>query len=50
MSTAAVLLDIKEAFDTAWHPGLLYKLSKLQFSANLIKLISSFLTEISESL
>jgi hypothetical protein len=27
MSTAAVFLDIEEAFDTAWHSGLLYKLS-----------------------
>jgi hypothetical protein len=43
MFTAAVFLDIEKAFDTTWHPGLLYKLSKLQFSKNLIKLISSFL-------
>jgi hypothetical protein len=32
-----VFLDIEKAFDTTWHPGLLYKLSKLKF------LISSFL-------
>jgi hypothetical protein len=25
MSTAAVFLDIEKAFDTLWHPGLLYK-------------------------
>jgi hypothetical protein len=25
MSTAAVFLDIKKAFDTTWHTGLLYK-------------------------
>jgi hypothetical protein len=25
MSTAAVFLDIKKAFDTTWHSGLLYK-------------------------
>jgi hypothetical protein len=31
MSTAAVFLDIEKAFDTTWHPGLLYKLSKLHF-------------------
>jgi len=43
MSTAAVFLDIKRAFDTTWHPGLSYKLSKLYFSANLIKLVSSHL-------
>jgi hypothetical protein len=42
MSTAAVFLDIKEAFDTTWHSGLLNNLSKLEFSTSLIKLISSF--------
>jgi hypothetical protein len=42
MSTAAVFLDIEKAFHTTWHPGLLYKLSKLEFSARIIKLISSF--------
>jgi hypothetical protein len=26
MSTAAVFLDIGEAFDTTWHPALLYKI------------------------
>jgi hypothetical protein len=35
MSTAAVFLDIEKAFDTTWHPGLLYKLSKLQFLTRL---------------
>jgi hypothetical protein len=45
MSTAAVFLDIEKAFDTTCHPDLLYKLSKLQFPNNLIKLISSFLTQ-----
>jgi hypothetical protein len=45
MSTAAVFLDINKAFDTTWQPGLLYKLSKLQFSNSLIKLISSFLSQ-----
>jgi hypothetical protein len=45
MSTAAVFLDIEYAFDTTWHPVLLYKLSKLQFSNNLIKLTSSFLIQ-----
>jgi hypothetical protein len=45
MSTAAVFLDIEKAFDTTWHPGLLYKLSELEFPTNLIKLISSFLSQ-----
>jgi hypothetical protein len=43
ISTAAVFLYIEKAFDTTWHTGLLYKLSKLDFSVSLIKLISSFL-------
>jgi hypothetical protein len=43
MSTAAVFLDIEKAFHTMWHPGLLYKLSKLQIPTNLIKLINSYL-------
>jgi hypothetical protein len=45
MSSAAVFLDIEKAFDTTWHHGFLYKLSKLEFSTSVIKLISSFLTE-----
>jgi hypothetical protein len=44
MSTAAVFLDIEKAFDTIWHPGLLYKLSELQFPIRLIELLASFLT------
>jgi hypothetical protein len=44
MSTAAVFLDIEQTFDTPWHPGLLYKLSELQFPISLIKLIASFLS------
>jgi hypothetical protein len=43
---AAVFLDIEKAFDTTWQPGLLYKLSKLEFSTVVIKLISSFLSNI----
>jgi hypothetical protein len=45
MSTAAVFLGIEKAFDTTWHSGLLYKLSELEFSTSLIKLIASFLTD-----
>jgi hypothetical protein len=45
MSTAAVFLDIEKAFDTTWHSGLLFKLSKLEFSNSLIKLIWSFLSQ-----
>jgi hypothetical protein len=42
VSRAAVFLDIKKAFDTTRHSGLLYKLSKLKFSTSLIKLIAPF--------
>jgi hypothetical protein len=45
MSTAAVFLDIENTFDNTWQLGLLYKLSKLQFSTRLIELISSFLSQ-----
>jgi hypothetical protein len=47
MSTAGVFSDIEKAFDITWHPGLLrvYKLSELEFPTNLIKLISSFLSQ-----
>jgi hypothetical protein len=37
-------LDIEDDFDTTWHPGLLYKILKLKFSTNLIKVISLFLS------
>jgi hypothetical protein len=45
MSTAAVFLDIEKAFERTCHPGLLYKLSELELSTILIKLIGSFLTD-----
>jgi hypothetical protein len=43
MFTAAVFLDTAKAFDTTWHPSLLYELSELHFSSSLIKL-NSFLS------
>jgi hypothetical protein len=43
--TAEVFLDIEKTFDTTWHPGFLCKLSKLNFSTRIIKLISSFLLQ-----
>jgi hypothetical protein len=45
MSAATVFLDIEKAFDTTWHSGLLYKLSKLEFSTSFIKLVNSFLSQ-----
>jgi hypothetical protein len=44
LSMAAEFLVMKKAFDTAWHSGLLYKLSELQFLTSVIQPISSFLT------
>jgi hypothetical protein len=43
MTTVAIFLDIESAVDTKWHFRLLYKLSKLEFSDNLIKVITTFL-------
>jgi hypothetical protein len=45
MSTAAVFLDIERVFDNTWQLGLLYKMSKFEFSTRPIRLISSFLSE-----
>jgi hypothetical protein len=45
LSTAAVFLNIEKAFDTTWNSSLLYKLSKLNISTSLIKLIGSFLSQ-----
>jgi hypothetical protein len=44
MSRAAVFVDIEKAFYTTWNTGLLSKLSKLEFSTSLFKLISCFLS------
>jgi hypothetical protein len=45
VSTAAVFLVIQKAFDITWDSGLLYKLSKLDSSSNLIVLLGSFLSQ-----
>jgi hypothetical protein len=45
MSLVAVFLEFEKAFDTTWHSDLLHKLSKLEFSTSLIKLIVSLLAE-----
>jgi hypothetical protein len=45
MSTAVVFLNVGKAFDTTWYAGFVYKLSKLEFSTSLIKLIGSFLSQ-----
>jgi hypothetical protein len=45
ISTATVFLDTEKAFDTTWRPGLLYKLSKLHFLVDLIRLTNSYLSD-----
>jgi retron-type reverse transcriptase len=44
ISTAVIFLDIEKAFDNISHSDLLNKLTKFEFSTNLIKLSGSFLT------
>ena len=41
-SCTAVFIDISQAFDKVWHPGLLYKLKKI-FADNIWALLSSYL-------
>jgi hypothetical protein len=45
MSMAVVFLDIEEGLNKTLHSGLIYKLSELEFSTSLIKLIASFLAD-----
>lgn len=42
--TTAIALDIKCAFDTIWHNGLLYKMNEFGFNGLLIKMIKNFLS------
>ena len=42
--TRAVFLDISKAFDKVWHDGLIYKLHCSGIDGNLLKLLSSFLS------
>lgn len=44
MSVAAVLMDMKTAFDTIWHPSLLSILSKLILSVSVIELKIYFIS------
>ncbi|GBM16645.1 RNA-directed DNA polymerase from mobile element jockey [Araneus ventricosus] len=43
-TTGALFLDIAKAFDKIWHDGLLLKLMRLGVSAQLIKILRSYLT------
>lgn len=42
-ATTLVNLDLKAAFDSIWHEGLLFKMRTLGFNDNLLKMTSSFL-------
>lgn len=43
LRTAALFLDIKRAFDSVWHRGLLFKLKQLKTPDYLIHTIKEFL-------
>ena len=43
MTTVAVFLDIRKAYESTWHTGLIYKLFSMKFSGELIRVIESFL-------
>lgn len=44
-STGLVLFDLKAAFDTLWHNGLVLKMESFGFPTYLLKLIDSFLSD-----
>lgn len=44
-STGMILLDLKSAFDSVWHDGLIYKLSNAGCPLYLVRLVQSFLSE-----
>ena len=43
--TAAIFFDIKSAFDSVWHDGLIYKLNDLHLPEYLIRWLTSFLQQ-----
>ena len=44
MGTRAIFLDISKAFGKVWHKGLIYKLCQYGFSADLLALLTDFLS------
>ncbi|KAK9872161.1 hypothetical protein WA026_016215 [Henosepilachna vigintioctopunctata] len=43
--TAALFMDIKKAFDTVWHAGLVYKFFHINVPIYMLKLIDQFLSD-----
>lgn len=44
-STAMVLLDLRKAFDSVWHDGLVHKLINFKYPTYLTKLVQSYLVD-----
>lgn len=44
-STGIVLFDIEKAFDTVWHDGLVYKMSRYNFPLYITKMVNAFCRE-----
>ena len=44
-STGMVLLDLRKAFDSVWHDGLIHKLITCNYPSYLIKLLQSYLSD-----
>lgn len=44
-STGMALLDLRKAFDSVWHDGLIHKLYVNKYPINLIKLLQSYLSD-----
>lgn len=42
-STGMILLDIEKAFDSVWHDGLIFKLTKMNLPTYLVRIINSFI-------
>ena len=45
LEVRGVFLDITKAFDKVWHDGIIYKLTQIGISGNLLNLLEDFLKE-----